>query len=97
MDFGWDGNWWGWLIFGLILWGVFSNSGSCSSEEPHSRRRKRRSREERSEVEALKAELAASAKQIETLTARLNAVETIVTDDERELRKAFRGLEEKGA
>lgn len=96
MEFGWNGDWWVWLVVGLVLWGIFANGEGCSSESPR-RRRKRRSREERSEVEALKAELAASAKQIETLTARLNAVETIVTDDERELRKAFRGLEEKGA
>ncbi len=76
-----------WPLFGFAMWMLFAKGGACSS-----RRRSRdgvNAREASNEVARLKAELDASHAQIEGLKRRLEAVETIVTDEEAQLRRDF--------
>ena len=85
-------SWWIWLLVGMAFWMMFAGKNSWGCSPRRSRRRRRSAQNE--EIEQLKKELEASSKQIETLKARLNAVETIVTDEEHELRREFRKLQE---
>ena len=80
---------WIWVMFGVGMWFLFARGGawSCSGS-----RRSRRTREASGEVARLKAELATSTAQIEALKRRLEAVETIVTDEEAALRREFDSL-----
>lgn len=83
--------WMFWPLFGVAMWFLFARGGACSS-----RRRSSRdgvsAREASHEVARLKAELEASHAQIEGLKRRLEAVETIVTDEEARLRRDFDSL-----
>ena len=83
-------SWIFWPLFGVAMWFVFARGGawSCSGN-----RRSRRSREASGEVARLNAELDASMAQIEVLKRRLEAVETIVTDEEAALRREFDSLQ----
>ncbi|MCI4645728.1 MAG: hypothetical protein MRY64_13190 [Hyphomonadaceae bacterium] len=80
-----------WPLFGFAMWMIFAKGGACS----HRRGRRRdgvSAREASNEVARLKAELEASHAQIEGLKRRLEAVETIVTDEEAQLRRDFDAL-----
>ncbi|MEO0983298.1 MAG: hypothetical protein AAFX03_11680 [Pseudomonadota bacterium] len=89
-------SWIFWPIIGVLMMMAF-----CG---PNSKRHRRRRRSPETgepaygprkseEVERLKAELEASQAQIAALKSRLEAVETIVTDEENELRREFRKLQ----
>lgn len=80
--------WLFWPLFGVAMWFVFARGGSCASRRRH-RRDGVSAREASNEVARLKAELDASHQQIEALKRRLEAVETIVTDEEAQLRRDF--------
>ena len=83
--------WWVWMLIGFGIWSMFASSEEgCGS----SRRKKRRSSRKSAEITRLKEELDASQAQIASLKKRLEAVETIVTDEETELRREFKRLQE---
>lgn len=93
MDGSWP--WWVWMIFFFGFMSFIGGwRGSCG---PSSSRRSRRSAEASNEIARLKAELDNSHAQIAALKSRLEAVETIVTDEENELRREFRKLQERPA
>ena len=77
---------WVWLFLGVMVLAMFVIEAVSSAHA------KRNPSVNPMEVERLEAELNASTAQIETLKARLNAVETIVTDEEHQLRREFRKL-----
>lgn len=82
---------WMWIAFGVAMWFVFAGKGSCSrGGERGSHRRRERAV---SEIDRLKAELDASQAQVASLRQRLETLETIVTDEDRELRRRFADLE----
>lgn len=89
---------WPWIIGFFVLWLVFGGRGkagrSCSRR---SRPGKVTTHQETEELHRLREALADSHAQIATLTSRLEAIETIVTDEERALRREFRDLERAGA
>lgn len=81
-----------WMVW-LLIPAFFMCTGSRRSH--YSGRRSRHSSSRRSEeISRLKTELAASQDQIDSLKARLEAVETIVTDEEADLRWQFSKLQE---
>lgn len=88
---------WPWILFGFVMWLVFAGGGKgrygCSSK----RKRAEVARQDTSETVRLREALADSHAQIDALKSRLEAVETIVTDEERNLRREFRNLEQSGA
>ena len=83
--------WWLWFIIPLLIWGFggWSEKGRCS-------KRKRRSHPETrsKEITRLRQELAESHHQIDALKTRLEALETIVTDEEADLRWQFHKLQQ---
>lgn len=81
-------SWMLWLLIPAFF--MFAGGGRCY---PRNQRRYRSSSARSEEVSRLKAELAASQKQIDALKSRLEAVETIVTDEEAELRWEFHKLQ----
>ncbi|MBR9835343.1 MAG: hypothetical protein GYB42_09170 [Alphaproteobacteria bacterium] len=81
-------SWMLWLLIPAFF--MFAGGRSCY---PSGRRRHRSSSRSSEEVARLKAELAASQDQINALKSRLEAVETIVTDEEAELRWEFHKLQ----
>ncbi|MEM7766653.1 MAG: hypothetical protein AAF253_04105 [Pseudomonadota bacterium] len=91
---------WPWLLFGFVMWLIFSNDDSkgdkgrsaCGGRRGRSKRRE----EANAEILRLREALAESHSQIDALKARLEAVETIITDEDRSLRKAFQDLERAG-
>ncbi|MEL6661730.1 MAG: hypothetical protein AAFR33_01910 [Pseudomonadota bacterium] len=85
-----DGFWWI-LIPGFFIWMAMSKGGACSSRR--SRRTSEARRTDSDEVAHLKAQLASRDGQIDLLTRRLEALETIVTDEERRLRREFDALQ----
>lgn len=82
--------WMFWMLFGFGMWMLMSRGGSCGRSGGS---RRRRYREASGEVERLKAELDFSQQQIASLKARLEAVETIVTDEDLALRREFAAME----
>lgn len=85
-----DGGWIFWVIFGVVMWMAFAGPRGAWACGGSRRRRHRRASDE---VERLKGELDASQQQIAALKARLEAVETIVTDEEVQLRREFDALQ----
>lgn len=94
---------WPWIIGFIALWLIFGKSGRAGTRCRH-----RRARQDRpagasptgkgsgpgiGEVDRLREELAGSQAQVAALTARLEVLETIITDEERALRREFRELE----
>ncbi|MEO1101973.1 MAG: hypothetical protein AAFW65_09025 [Pseudomonadota bacterium] len=89
----WSMPWWAWMLIGFGIWSMFmSPKGACGSSKRG--RRSKRSSKKSAEIARLKEELDASQAQIAALKTRLEAVETIVTDEENELRREFRRLQE---
>lgn len=82
---------WMWAVFGVAMWFIFAGKGSCSStgEGRTTQRRERAT----SEIDRLKAELDASHAQVASLRKRLETLETIIADEDRELRRQFADLE----
>lgn len=83
----WSNGWMIWLLIPLF----FMMMGPRSGRACGSRRRSSRSKDE---IARLKDELETSQSQISALKARLEAVETIVTDEEAELRREFYKLQQ---
>jgi len=90
---------WPWIIGFIALWLIFGKGGRAGTRCRH-----RRARQDRpagapatgpatGEVDRLREELAGSQAQVAALTARLEVLETIITDEERALRREFRELE----
>ncbi len=77
-----------WTLIGFAVVGMFSGKEGCSG------RRSKRPRTSASsdEIAQLKSDLDASHQQIGALKARLEAVETILTDEELQLRREFEQL-----
>ena len=83
---------WIWLLVpGFIIWMAMSKGGACSRRG--SRREHRASRDDSAEVAHLKSQLEARDGQIDLLTRRLEALETIITDEDRRLRGEFDALQ----
>lgn len=87
----WEHSWVFWLIFGFAMMGMFGGRSGWACGSPRSRRTHRSRSSE--EITRLKAELDASHEQIAALKRRLEAVETIVTDEETALRREFDALQ----
>lgn len=86
-----DNSWIMWMIIPFLFFmmsGRGSGSWGCA---PRSRRRSHNRKSE--EIARLKQELEDSQTQINALKSRLEAVETIVTDEETELRREFYKLQ----
>ena len=83
-----ESSWIFWMVFGIAMWMVFAGPRTAWGCNGSSRKRRRNSRAG-AEVDRLKAELDASQQQIAALKRRLEAVETIVTDEEAQLRREF--------
>ena len=82
-------SWMWWLIIPFMFCMLTSRG-----HRGHYRQRSRRSSERKSEeIARLKHELEESQAQINALKSRLEAVETIVTDEENELRREFYKLQ----
>ena len=81
--------WLMWTLFGVAMWVILAGKGGCA----RSRRGRRSQARSGDEIARLKAELDASHEQIAALRARLEAVETIVTDEEEQLRREFDRLQ----
>ena len=92
MDFG-DLPWIVWPLMGFAIWMMMAPRGAwgCGGRTT---RRSRSSAEKSAEIDRLKKELNAAQNQIGALRSRLEAVETIVTDEEAELRREFKKLQE---
>lgn len=85
-----DNSWIFWMIIPFLFFMMAGRQGSWNCA-PRSRRRHSSAKNE--EIVRLKQELEASQSQIDSLKARLEAVETIVTDEETELRREFYKLQ----
>jgi len=70
---------------------AFARGGACSRRG--SGRRGERARRDSAEVAHLKSQLEARDGQIDLLTRRLEALETIITDEDRRLRREFEALQ----
>lgn len=94
MDGAWP--WWAWMLLGLTVWSLMGSrrGASCSRSGKRNRRHRRSASGKSAEIARLKQELDESQSQIAALKARLEVVETIVTDEETELRREFRRLQE---
>lgn len=86
--------WFVWMIMGFGLWMVFAGPKAVGRCGPRRRSHSRSSAEKSAEIDRLRKELDAAQNQIGALRSRLEAVETIVTDEEAELRREFRRLQE---
>jgi len=84
-----DNSWIMWMIIPFMFF-MFAGRGGRGSCAGRSRRRHSRKSEE---IARLKQELEGSQAQINALKSRLEAVETIVTDEEAELRREFYKLQ----
>ena len=84
-----ESSWIWWMIIPFMFF-MFAGRGDWGCEQP--RRRKSHSRKSE-EIARLKQELEDSQAQINALKSRLEAVETIVTDEETELRREFYKLQ----
>lgn len=81
-----------WMLAGFAFWFFAMRGGACSGRKSRSRR-SAPDYQERDEVASLKAELEASHGQVDLLTRRIEALETILTDQDRELRRQFDDLQ----
>ena len=84
-------SWIWWMIIPLMFF-MFAGQGDRRSRCSRRRRGKYRSHKSE-EITRLKQELEDSQAQINALKSRLEAVETIVTDEETELRREFYKLQ----
>ncbi len=85
-----DNSWILWMIIPLMFF-MFAGRGGQWACAPMSRRSRHARKSE--EIARLKQELEDSQTQISALKSRLEAVETIVTDEEAELRREFYKLQ----
>lgn len=85
-----DNAWIVWMVIPFVFL-MFAGRGNGWACAPRSRRRSHERKSE--EISRLKQELEASQVQIDALKSRLEAVETIVTDEETELRREFYKLQ----
>lgn len=85
-----DNSWFLWMIIPLMFF-MFAGRGGQWACAPRSRRSRHARKSE--EIARLKQELEDSQTQISALKSRLEAVETIVTDEEAELRREFYKLQ----
>ncbi|MEL7030741.1 MAG: hypothetical protein AAGL97_13835 [Pseudomonadota bacterium] len=85
-----DNSWILWMAIPFMFF-MFAGRGSNWACAPRSRRRSHARKSE--EISRLKQELEDSQAQINALKSRLEAVETIVTDEEVELRREFYKLQ----
>ena len=81
-----------WMLAGFAFWFFAMRGGACSGRKSRSRHRTPDDREY-NEVARLEAELEASRGQVDLLTRRIEALETILTDQERDLRRQFDDLQ----
>lgn len=82
-----------WMLAGFAFWFFAMRGGACSGRKSRSRRHQAPLSRERDEVARLEAELEASRGQVDLLTRRIEALETILTDQERDLRHQFDDLQ----
>ncbi|MEM9571875.1 MAG: hypothetical protein AAF996_10430 [Pseudomonadota bacterium] len=83
-----------WILWMIIPFLFFMMAGRGSGQWGCAPRSRRRSHSRKSEeISRLKQELEESQAQINALKSRLEAVETIVTDEEAELRREFYKLQ----
>ncbi|MEM0985485.1 MAG: hypothetical protein AAGJ32_04500 [Pseudomonadota bacterium] len=85
---------WPWIFFGIGMWFLFGPNRWGARRCGSKRSKRERTAQEHADVARLKEALADSHAQIDALKARLEAVETIVTDEERILRREFSALDE---
>lgn len=85
-----DNAWIVWMVIPFVFL-MFAGRGNGWTCAPRSRRRSHERKSE--EISRLKQALEASQVQIDALKSRLEAVETIVTDEEAELRREFYKLQ----
>ena len=85
-----DNAWILWMVIPFMFF-MFAGRGGQWICAPRSRRRSHSRKSE--EISRLKQELEESQAQINALKSRLEAVETIVTDEEAELRREFYKLQ----
>ena len=85
-----DYSWILWIILPFLFFSMAGRRGAWGCAPRSHRTRASRKSEE---IVRLKQELEASQEQINALKARLEAVETIVTDEETELRREFYKLQ----
>ena len=85
-----DNAWIFWIIIPFLFFMTAGRRGAwgCSPRSEHSRPSRKSE-----EISRLKRELETSQAQISALKSRLEAVETIVTDEETELRREFYKLQ----
>ena len=84
-----DNSWIFWMIIPFLFFMMAGRRGAWGCPPQYERRRSRKSEE----ITRLKEELEVSQAQIDALKSRLEAVETIVTDEETELRREFYKLQ----
>ena len=85
-----DNSWILWMVIPFLFF-MFAGRGGGWGCAPRASRRSRSRKSE--EISRLKQELEDSQAQINALKSRLEAVETIVTDEEAELRREFQRLQ----
>ncbi len=85
-----DNSWIFWMIIPFMFLMFAGRGGNWRCDQPRRRRSHARKSEE---ISRLKQELEDSQAQINALKTRLEAVETIVTDEETELRREFYKLQ----
>ncbi|MEL7541323.1 MAG: hypothetical protein AAGJ51_10500 [Pseudomonadota bacterium] len=85
-----DNAWILWMVIPFMVF-MFAGRGGNWGCAPRSRRRSHQRKSE--EISRLKQDLEESQAQIHALKSRLEAVETIVTDEEAELRREFYKLQ----
>lgn len=85
-----DNSWIWWMVIPFMFF-MFAGRGRAWGCAPHARRHTHARKSD--EINRLKQELEDSQAQINALKSRLEAVETIVTDEEAELRREFYRLQ----
>ena len=80
-----------WMLAGFAFWFFALRGKACGS--PRARRNPRRDQGDAAEVAHLRAQLESRDGQIDLLTRRLEALETIITDEDRRLRREFDALQ----
>ncbi|MEO0465529.1 MAG: hypothetical protein AAF216_03215 [Pseudomonadota bacterium] len=80
-----------WMLAGFAFWFFVLRRGACSPRKRH--REQTNTYRESEDVARLKAELEASHGQVDLLTRRIEALETILTDQDRNLRRQFDDLQ----
>ena len=85
-----DNSWIWWMVIPFMFF-MFAGRGGAWACPPKARQRSHSRKSD--EINRLKRELEDSQAQIDALKSRLEAVETIVTDEEAELRREFYKLQ----